>query len=176
MSASSGYLIVMNSDRAVGQVHQINVKPETAGAHGLPKHSVDRVSLNHMGLVGDFNRGRHEEANDDPRMAVLLMPLETIRELNREGWPIHPGDIGENFTTIGIPYSSFAPGKRYKIGGAVVKITKACDPCSNLYLLPNIGKDKDIVKAMYQRRGWYASVEQEGQAARGDSIEELSSE
>ncbi len=143
----------MNSDRAVGQVHQINVKPETAGAHGLPKHPVDRVSLKHIGLVGDFNRWRHEEADDDPRMAVLLMPLETIQELNREGWPIRPGDIGENFTTIGIPYSSFAPEKRYRIGGAVVKITKPCDSCSNLYLLPNIGKDKDIVKAMYQRRG-----------------------
>ncbi len=176
MSASSVHVIVMNSDRAVGHVHQINVKPETAGGRGLPKHPVDRVSLNLIGLVGDFNRWRHEEADDDPKMAVLLMPLETIQELNREGWPIRPGDIGENFTTIGIPYSSFAPGKRYRIGGAVVKITKACDPCSNLYVLPNIGKDKDIVKAMYQRRGWYASVEQEGEAARGDSVEELSSE
>jgi len=176
MSASSVYAIVMNSDRVVGQVHQINVKSETAGARGLPKHPVDRVSLSRMGLVGDFNRWRHEEANDDPKMAVLLMPLETIQELNREGWPIRPGDIGENFTTIGIPYTSFAPGKRYRIGDAVVKITKPCDPCSNLYLLPNIGKDKDIVKAMYQRRGWYASVEREGETARGDSIEELSSE
>src|SRR5208337_4686544 len=158
MSVNSVYVIVMNSDRAVGQVHQINVKPETAGDHGLPKYPVVRVSLNRMGVVGDFNRWRHEEVNDDPRMAVLLMPLETIQELNREGWPIRPGDIGENFTTIGIPYNSFVPGKRYRIGGAVVKITK----------------DNDIVKAMYQRRGWYASVEQEGEAAKGDSIEELS--
>jgi hypothetical protein len=78
MSVSSLYVIVMNSDRTVGQVHQINVKPETTGAHGLPKQPVDRVSLKRMGLVGDFNKWRHEEANDDPRMAVLLMPIETI--------------------------------------------------------------------------------------------------
>jgi MOSC domain-containing protein YiiM len=164
----------MNAERSVGRVHQINVKPESTGERGLPKHPVDHVSLKKMGVIGDFNRWRHEEAQDDPRSAVLLMPLEMIQELNHEGWRIRPGDIGENFTTVGIPYDSFAPGKRYRVGGAVIKISKPCDPCNNLYLLPNIGKDKDIVKAMYQRRGWYASVEQEGDVLKGDSIEELS--
>jgi MOSC domain-containing protein YiiM len=43
-----------------------------------------------------------------------------------------------------------------------------------LYLLPYVGKDKDIVKAVYRRRGWYASVEQEGEVSKGDAIEELS--
>ncbi|MGA8903432.1 MAG: MOSC domain-containing protein [Candidatus Bathyarchaeia archaeon] len=163
----------MNSERPIGEVRQINVKAEAHGERGLPKRPVDRVLVKRNGLVGDFNRWRHEEAHDDPAMAVLLMPIETIQELNREGWPIKPGDIGENFTTSGIPYGSFAPGKRYKLGRAVIKITKPCDPCSNLYLLPYAGKDKDIVKAIYQRRGWYASVEVEGEAAQGDTIEEL---
>ncbi|HXY83551.1 MAG TPA: MOSC domain-containing protein [Candidatus Saccharimonadales bacterium] len=166
----------MNSERSVGRVHQINVKPESAGERGLPKHPVNRVAVKKTGLIGDFNRWRHEEAHDDPRSAVLIMPLEMIQELNHEGLRIQPGDIGENFTTVGIPYDSFAPGKRYSIGGAVIKITKPCDPCNNLYVLPNIGKGKDIVKAMYQRRGWYASVEQEGNVLEGDNIKELPQE
>jgi MOSC domain-containing protein YiiM len=49
-------------------------------------------------------------------MAILLIPLETIEELQGEGWPIKPGDIGENFTTEGIPYSSFAPESIIKSG------------------------------------------------------------
>jgi MOSC domain-containing protein YiiM len=163
----------MNSERAIGEVRQINVKPEVHDERGLPKTPVERVLVRRSGLVGDFNKWRHEEASDDTRMAVLLMPIETIQELNREGWPIKPGDLGENFTTSGIVYSSFAPGKRYKIGRAVIKITKPCDPCSNLYLLPYVRKDKDIVKATYQRRGWYASVEDEGEVVKGDAIEEL---
>ena len=163
----------MGSERAIGEIRQINVKRETPGERGLPKHPVDRAVVRPTGLVGDFNKWRHEEAHDDPVMAVLLMPLETIQELNDEGWPIRPGDVGENFTTSEIPYNSFAPGKRFKIGKAVVKITKACDPCSNLLLLPYVGKDKDIVKTMYHRRGWYASVEQEGEVSKGDAIEEL---
>jgi MOSC domain-containing protein YiiM len=153
----------------------VNLKPEVHGERGLPKTPVDRALVRRTGLVGDFNKYRHEEAHDDPAMAVLLMPIETIQELNKEGWPIKPGDIGENFTTLGISYDSFAPGKRFKIGKVVVTITKPCEPCSNLYLLPYVGKDKDVVKAMSRRRGWYAIVEQEGEVAQGDAIEELSS-
>lgn len=163
----------MDPKRIIGEVRQINVKPELQGERGLPKRPVDRVVVKRTGLVGDFNRWRHEKAHDDAAMAVLLMPIEAIQEFNKEGWPIKPGDIGENFTTAGIPYDAFVPGARYRIGSAVVRITKACDPCSNLYQLPYVGKDKDIVKAMYQKRGWYASVEQEGEVLKGDAIAEL---
>ncbi len=163
----------LNSKLSTGQIRQINVKSETRGERGLPKTPVDRALLKRSGLVGDFNRWRHEEADDDSGMAVLIMPLEMILDLNKEGWPIRPGDIGENFTTEGIPYNSFSPGKRFKIGGAVVKITKPCDPCNNLYLLPYTRKGEDIVKAMYHRRGWYASVEQEGDISKGDTVQEL---
>jgi MOSC domain-containing protein YiiM len=165
--------ISLDSKLGIGQIRQINVKSETPGERGLPKSPVERALLRRSGLFGDFNRWRHEEADDDSGMAVLLMPLETIHDLNKEGWPIRPGDIGENFTTEGIPYNSFSPGKRYKVGGAVIKITKACDPCINLYLLPSARNGQDIVKAMYHRRGWYASVEQEGDVSKGDVIEEL---
>jgi MOSC domain-containing protein YiiM len=165
----------MTSTTPIGRVFQINVKPQTPGEHGLPKYSTLRALVTRAGLQGDFNRWRHEEAHDDAAMAILVMPLETIEELKREGWPIKPGSIGENFTTQGIPYHEFAPGKRYQIGKATIRITKACDPCSNLYALPNIGKDKDIVKAMYNRRGWYASVDREGWVTTGDSIMELNS-
>ncbi len=156
-----------------GKVFQINVKRETSGERGLPKFPTQRAMVTKTGLDGDFDRWRHEEAHDDVAMAILVMPLETIEELSREGWRIKPGDIGENITTEGFAYSSFAPGNRYQMGNVVIRITKPCDPCSNLYALPNIGKDKDIVKGLYNRRGWYASVEREGWVTKGDSITEV---
>jgi len=88
----------MDSERTIGEVRQISVKPEVEGERGLPKTPVDRASVRRTGLVGDFNRYRHEEAHDV----------------------------------------------------------------------------KDNVKAMYRRRGWYASVEQEAEVLKGDTIEELS--
>jgi MOSC domain-containing protein YiiM len=160
-----------------GRVHQINVKPQTPGERGLPKRPIESVLLTNEGLAGDFNLYRQEKLRGDPDSAVLLMPLETILQLNAEGWPVKIGDLGENFTTTGIPYSRFSPGKAFKLGRAVVEVSRACNPCKNLYLLPYVGGSKgpDFVRIMLGRRGWYARVWREGVVRRGDAIEELPS-
>lgn len=162
---------------STGKIYQINVKPRTPGQRGLPKLPVESVMVTYRGLEGDFNNYRYEERHDDPDMALLVMPLETIKQLNEEGWPIQPGDIGENITTLGIPYSSFVSGKRYGLGEAEIQISRRCDPCSNLYLLPYVGQANGprFLKTMLDRRGWYARVLQEGAIRKGDSIHELDS-
>ncbi len=101
------------------------------------------------------------------------MPVEMIRSLNAEGWPIGEGDIGENVTTEGIPYSAFHPGDRFRVGEAVLEVSKPCVPCTNLYLLPYVGDEKGpgFLKTMLDRRGWYASVVREGRVRSGDPIE-----
>ena len=157
----------------LGIVFQINVKPETPGERGIPKHATPKVHVTANGLAGDFNRWRHEKAQDDPAMAILILPLETIEELNREGWAIKPGDLGENFTTQGIPYNSFAPGKLYRVGDAEIQITKPCAPCNFLFSLPNMGENETIVKTLHNRRGWYARTEMQGWVVKGDTISEL---
>lgn len=161
-----------------GRVYQVNVKPEKPGEHGLPKLPVTAAFVSAKGVTGDFNRYRHEEKHDDPDMAVLIMPLETIRELNEEGWPIKPGDIGENFTTEGLPYDSFAPGRVLDLGSARVQVSKACTPCDNLYLLPYVGQERgpEFLKVMMGRRGWYARVLREGRVGRGDAVTEARKE
>lgn len=160
-----------------GMVHQINIKPRTRGERGLPKMPVESVRVTKLGLEGDFNLYRHEKLRGDPDSAVLLLPLETILQLNAEGWPVKTGDLGENFTTAGVPYSGFSPGKVFRLGSAVVEISRACNPCENLYLLPYVGDSKGpgFLKVMLGRRGWYARVRTEGVVRRGDPIEEVPS-
>jgi MOSC domain-containing protein YiiM len=155
-----------------GRVHQLNRKPETPGERGLPKRPVDEIRVTERGVEGDYNVYRHDVAKDDPAMAVLLMPLETIHELNREGWPLRPGDIGENITSTGLAYESFAPGHRYRIGDAEVEVSKPCTPCDNLYLLPYVGATRgpEFLKVMLDRRGWYLRVVAGGRVRRGDPI------
>jgi MOSC domain-containing protein YiiM len=157
-----------------GTVQQINVKPQTPGEHGLPKKPVGSAMVTRAGVQGDFNVYRHETRKDDPNMALLVMPIEMIRELNSEGWPIKPGDLGENFTTSGIPYSDFAVGKIFAVGDARFQVSMACDPCDNLWLLPFVGRSKgpQFLKVMLHRRGWYARVLKEGQVRQGDAIAE----
>ena len=137
---------------------------------------VNSIMVSKGGLEGDFNVYRHEKLDDDPDSAVLIMPLETIEELNKEGWPIKPGDIGENITTRGIAYSRFIPGKGVRIGQAELQISRACDPCANLLLLPYVGEGKgnQFLKVMFGRRGWYARVVREGRVKKGDEITAVS--
>jgi MOSC domain-containing protein YiiM len=161
---------------ATGTITQVNVKPQTKGEHGLPKKPVESALVTREGVRGDYNVYRQEKRGGDPDMALLLMPIETIRKLNSEGWPIKPGDLGENFTTSGIDYSSFAVGKVFAIGDVRLQISMACDPCNNLYLLPYVGKSKgpSFLKVMLNRRGWYARVLKEGKVRQGDRIAETS--
>jgi len=158
----------------LGEIQQINVKPQTKGEHGLPKKPVDSAFVTRAGVEGDFNVYRHEERRDDPDQALLIMPLETIRKLNSEGWPIKPGDLGENFTTRGIPYGEFGVGKVFSAGGVRFQISKACDPCNNLFLLPYVGSSRGpkFLKVMLGRRGWYARVLEEGRVDAGDRLME----
>lgn len=155
-----------------GRVLQLNVKPETAGERGLPKARVETTFLSREGVVGDFNRYRHEEKHGDPDSAVLFLPFETVRALNGEGWPVRPGDLGENVTTSGIDYPELGPPGRWKIGQAVVEMTRACDPCTQLYTLPYVGpaRGPEFLRVTLHRRGWYARVLEPGEVHEGDPV------
>ncbi|MGH9340262.1 MAG: MOSC domain-containing protein [Acidobacteriota bacterium] len=150
------------------------MKPETSGERGLPKYPVESAQVTEKGLISDFNRWREEMRPDDYMdQAILLMPLEMIRELNRQGWPIQPGDLGENVTTSGIDYADFKIGHRYQLGPEVlIQISKACLPCRILHVLPYIGVQigPEFVKVLKDRRGWYARVLKGGRIRRGDVI------
>ena len=167
--------MLRQTDGPRGTVFRLHRKPETGEERGLPKHAVPEVFLTPAGLEGDFNRYRHEEKHDDPDMAVLLEPLETLEGLRREGWPIGPGDIGENITTSGISYDELLPGRIVEVGEARLVISKACTPCENLYLLPYVGPSRgpEFLKTMLERRGWYARVLRPGRVRVGDPIEVL---
>jgi MOSC domain-containing protein YiiM len=133
---------------------------------------VDSAFVSFAGVQGDFNVYRHEERTDDPDSALLIMPIETIRELNSEGWPIKPGDLGENLTTGGLSYDSLEIGKTFTAGEVSFQISRACDPCDNLFLLPYVGRAKgpEFLKTMLGRRGWYARVLKEGRVKAQDQI------
>jgi MOSC domain-containing protein YiiM len=155
-----------------GTVRRLGAKPRTPHGHGLPKPELERAEIRFAGVEGDYNLYRQTQKAGDPEMAILLVPEETLAELNAEGWPVRPGDLGENVLTAGIPYEVLRPRARVRLGGAVLETAKSCDPCDNLYLLPYVGPGRGpaFLKAMLGRRGWYAKVVQEGTVRRGDPV------
>lgn len=156
-------------------VTQVNVKREVPGQPGLPKFPVGSVEVGTEGVAGDFNRYRHERLRDDPDSAVLLVATETLRELQAAGWPVAPGDLGENITLSELAPHRLRPGVVLRVGGATVQVSRACDPCTNLYSLPYVGPDRgpEFLKATLGRRGWYARVLAPGRVRPGDAVEEV---
>lgn len=155
-----------------GRIYQVNTKGRTPGERGLPKSPVESVHISSGGLEGDYNNYRTKKLAGDMEQAVLLYPLEMIRTLNEEGWPVEPGDLGENVTTEGLAYNDFVAGGVYQVGEALLEVTKPCDPCSNLAALPYVGeaRKREFIKTLVNRRGWYARVLKEGRVRPGDRV------
>jgi MOSC domain-containing protein YiiM len=134
---------------------------------------VARFRVSVAGVEGDYNVWRQEERAGDPDYALMLLPREAIDAINRDGWPVQPGDFGENITTMGVPYAAFRPPARYRVGTVLAETSKSCDPCENLFLLPYVGRDRGpaFLKTLLGRRGWYARVLEPGEVRTGDAIQ-----
>ncbi len=161
-----------------GVVYQFNLKPKTPGERGIPKFPVDHLYLSTLGEIShdkqgiDFNRLRAEKKKGTIDRAVLLLPLETILDLQHEEWNVEAGHLGENITTQGIFHYQLALGQRYQIGQVILELTEPCKPCANLAILPYIGEGRvaNFVQTLIGRRGWYAKVIQDGRITVGNKI------
>ncbi|MEA2722450.1 MAG: hypothetical protein QOH59_221 [Gemmatimonadales bacterium] len=156
-----------------GRVVQLHLKPREGRARGIPKRPVAQLTITPNGVEGDFNRWRTEEANSDPDQAVLLLSEEILVALRGEGWGVQPGELGENLTLADLPPDALRPGVQVKVGGVVLEVSKACDPCTVLYTLPYVGKERgpEFLRTMVGRRGWYARVVQGGTVRAGATVE-----
>jgi MOSC domain-containing protein YiiM len=146
------------------RIVQLNRKPKEGRAPGLPKRPVSRLTITVAGVEGDYNRWRTEKANGDPDQAVLLLNEEILADLRAEGWPVEPGDLGENLLVAGLAPDALKPGTTVRLGDVVLEVSKACDPCTELFTLPYVGADRGprFLRVMHGRRGWYARVLQGG--------------
>lgn len=147
-----------------GRVAHLHRKPRLGRERGLPKQTAPALTITPDGVDGDFNRWRTEEANGDPDQAVLLIREEILTDLRAEGWPVQPGDLGENLTLSNVPADALRPGVEVHLGTVVLEISKPCDPCIVLYGLPYIGIDRGpaFLRALNGRRGWFARVRRGG--------------
>lgn len=156
-----------------GFVARVAVKPRVPGEVGLPKAAVPVVHLTEAGAAGDYNHYRATALHGDPDQAVLVVTEDLLARLGGDGWPVKPGDLGENLTLAGIPESALGPGVVLVIGSVRITITKACDPCDNLYALPYVGQQRGpaFLKATVGRRGWYGRVDVAGEVRTGAAIQ-----
>lgn len=155
-----------------GSISRLSIKPKVPGEVGLPKHAVQTLRLTPAGAEGDYNHYRTVDLGGDPDQALLIVTEDLLAQLGAEGWPVQPGDLGENLTLRGVAESSLEPGSCLMVGAVRISITKPCDPCTNLYALPYVGKERGpaFLKATVGRRGWYARVTSGGTIQTGAEV------
>jgi MOSC domain-containing protein YiiM len=99
------------------------------------------VLLAGLGIHGDAHCGATTQhrylVKKDPMRPNLcqvhLVGLELYDDLARDGWPIEPGQLGENVTTRGIDLMSLASGSILHLGtGASIRITGKRSPCNQI--------------------------------------------
>ncbi len=155
-----------------GSIVQVNIS-----RGGVPKWPVSECMLTPLGLEGD-QHGR-PEIHGGPRQALLLIAAETVEALRAQGYPVFFGALGENFTTRGIDRRQLREGQRYRVGEAVIELTKVRGPCATLNaygpgiqqeIYDQLVKAGDVSSPRWAMSGFYAVVVRTGLVRKNDII------
>ncbi|MFE9929183.1 MOSC domain-containing protein [Streptomyces sp. NPDC005533] len=106
---------------------------------------------------------------------VHLLAAELLDALDQAGYPVVPGQLGENITTRGIVLEALPQGTLLRIGAdAVVRLTGLRDPCRRINSLhPRLLKQvlhRDPDGTLIRRAGVMAVVEATGRIAPGMTL------
>ena len=138
-----------------GTILQVNVSPG-----GLPKRPVGEAFLKEAGFAGDS--WNHPQIHGTPDKAVLLIGAEAIEDLTACGYQVFYGALGENLTTRGLERRRIAAGHRFRVGEALIEITRLRRPCRTLDIygasLKHAIYSGNPDSALYGMSGFYARV------------------
>jgi MOSC domain-containing protein YiiM len=132
-----------------------------------------RLAVGRLGLSGDVQVDKRYHGG--PGQALYAYSSEHAAFWEETvprsgGYP--PGFFGENLTTAGLLESDAAVGDVYRIGTALVQITKPRAPCFKMGLRAG---SPGFLRAFLGsgRIGFYLSVPEPGEIGAGDSIERV---
>ena len=144
---------------------------------GVPKLPILEAHVTPLGIAGDVQKNR--KYHGGPNQALLLITDEGIEELKAAGFPVYPGALGENVTTVGLDRRDLRLGQRYRLGDVEIELTKMREPCRTLHPYGlSIGKavyDADVkagrpISPRWGLAGFYVKVLRTGVIRPGDPI------
>jgi molybdopterin adenylyltransferase len=125
---------------------------------GTKKSNVPSVTVTLRGIEGDAHAGTVR--------AVSLLPYESFRKLATDGMDLHPGDFGENITTVGLDYENIDVGTRLALGDDVIlEIVQIGKECHDGCIIKDTAGD-----CIMPREGLFARVINGGVLSEGDII------
>ena len=149
---------LLRTHAAPGHVSWIGLRPERLA----DMLCVDMAELLETGLVGDHAR--------PGKRALTLIQAEHLPVIaalaHREA--ISPQDLRRNIVVSGINLTALH-NHPIRIGGAVVRMTTPCAPCSRMEKALGTG----AYNAMRGHGGWCAEVVEPGPIQLGDRVEQI---
>ncbi len=139
---------------ATASIFRLSVSHEK----GTKKTNVPGVMVTLQGIDGDAHAGTAR--------AISLLPYESFRKLTTEGMDLHPGDFGENITTVGMDFENIGVGTKLALGDTVIlKIVQVGKDCHHGCIIRETVGD-----CIMPREGLFARVIKGGVLAEGDMI------
>jgi MOSC domain-containing protein YiiM len=122
-----------------------------------------------MGLEGDryyLRQGSYTKKWDESR-EVTLIESEALEALARDyKLQISPAESRRNIATRGVALNHLV-GQEFRIGQAILRGIRLCEPCSHLEQLTG----REVRSGLVHRGGLRAQIVQSGTVQVGDSIE-----
>merc|ERR1712196_729750 len=89
-------------NRALFPVMRVAARPESQrgkGKFACPRRpSVDILTIEACGAVGDYNHYRTRRFQSTPDRAISIMSMQALQSLRQDGYDVVAGDMGENIT------------------------------------------------------------------------------
>jgi MOSC domain-containing protein YiiM len=134
-----------------------------------PMRSVDQVeAIAGVGLEGDRYANRQGTFfKPEPDFELTLIEAEALEGMVREyRLQLEPGNARRNLVTRGVALNHLV-GREFKIGSAVIRGIRLCEPCSHLQALTGL----DVIKGLRHRGGLRAQIVVGGTIRVGDPVE-----
>ncbi len=149
-----------------GRVVSIQIASTASG----PLHGLERVqAVAGMGLEGDryYARvGTYSQKHDESREATFI-EAEALEALTRDYAVQLTGlESRRNTTTLGVALNHLV-GRQFRVGGAVFRGLRLCEPCTHL----EETSGKPARQGLVHRGGLRAQIVQSGIVRVGDAVE-----
>nr|BAL54861.1 MOSC domain-containing protein [uncultured Acetothermia bacterium]BAL57945.1 MOSC domain-containing protein [uncultured Acetothermia bacterium]BAL58559.1 MOSC domain containing protein [Candidatus Acetothermum autotrophicum] len=135
-----------------------------------PMKSVNEVrAVAGRGLEGDryFLKTGTYSSKHGPDREVTLIEIEAIEALARDyGVKLRAGDARRNIVTRGVALNHLV-GKEFRLGEAVLRGIRLCEPCQHLVRLT--GQEK-VLAGLVHRGGLRAQIVRDGIIHVGDAV------
>jgi MOSC domain-containing protein YiiM len=152
----------------MGKVIAIQIAPEASA----PLTSVEQVNaVAGQGLEGDryfLRKGTYSKKHDSSREATFI-ESEALEALNRDyGLELNSVESRRNITTQGVALNHLV-GRTFRVGGAVFKGVRLCEPCGHLEQLT----ERKVRPGLVHRGGLRTEILESGLVGIGNNIEIL---